>query len=133
MKVLHALGALSLAVLLGACNRSDSERSYERPGVTNRQPVVDSVTVNRLATARCDREQACNNVGAGQKYATHDVCLDEMRGKLANEMNSYTCPGGFDRVGLQACVSAIQTEECGNPLDTIERIDKCRKDALCAK
>jgi Family of unknown function (DUF6184) len=124
-----------------ACDRVDpgssKDRSppsqMDRSGVTSRQATVDTATVGALATARCNRELSCNNVGSGLKYASRDVCLDDLRGAIANDLNSYTCPGGFDRTGVEHCIAAIENEACDHPLDTIQRIEKCRTDALCAK
>jgi hypothetical protein len=120
--------------LLVACGGSDANTQPEYPGtgVTNAQRV-DSSVANRLAEARCDREQTCNNVGAGQKYTSRAVCIDQMRGSLANDLNAYECPRGIDDAQLHECMTAIRTEECGHPFDTLSRMEKCRTGALCMK
>ena len=141
MTILKTMGALSFAAMLLACDRADMDASKngstgsqtDKSGVTNRQPTVDRITVNQLARARCDREMACNNVGGGLKYATQDVCLDEVRGSIGHDLNSYSCPAGFDRELGEPCRVALRSAECGHPLDTLQRVDKCRTDALCAK
>jgi Family of unknown function (DUF6184) len=120
--------------LLAACGGSNREPAVPgtSPGVTNAQ-MADSAVVGRLATARCDREQTCNNVGAGQKYVSRENCMDQMRGSLANDLNAYECPRGIDEERLDRCMAAIRNEECGHPLDTIGRMDKCRTGSLCMK
>jgi hypothetical protein len=30
-------------------------------------------------------------------------------------------------------MAALQNEECSHPLDTLQRLEKCRTEALCAK
>jgi hypothetical protein len=135
------IAGISLLALLIACDRGGGENSGNGPsgaatgqsGVTNPQAAVDTTTVGQLASARCDREVSCNNVGGGQKYASRQVCMDKLRGQIANDLNSYTCPGGFDSAGLSQCMAAIKNDECSHPFDTLKRIDKCRTDALCAK
>lgn len=100
---------------------------------TSRPAVVDMVTVDQLATARCDRAMACNEVGGGLKYATSGVCLNDMRGPIANDLNSYTCPGGFDHAQVGRCMDAIKRDRCDHPLETLVRMDECLSGALCAK
>ncbi len=117
---------------LVACGGANQEPAVAGTGVANAQKV-DSTVVSRVSAARCDREQTCNNVGAGQKYATRDVCMDQMRGSLANDLNAYECPRGIDEYQLERCMTAIRSEECGHPLDTISRMAKCRTGALCMK
>jgi len=118
--------------LLVACGGATQEPAVAGTGVTNPQKA-DSTVVSRLSAARCDREQGCSNVGAGKKYASRDVCMDQMRGSLANDLNAYECPHGIDEGQLDRCMTAIRSEECSHPLDTISRMDKCRTGALCMK
>jgi len=92
---------------------------------------ADAAVVDELTGARCDREQTCNNVGDGRKYASRDTCTESIRGDLGNDLNSYHCPRGIKREGLDSCLSAIRTEACSNPLDTLERMEKCRTVHLC--
>jgi hypothetical protein len=102
-------------------------------GAAESQAHTDDAIVGDLATARCQREASCNNIGGGQKYASHEVCMDQMRGSLANDLNTYNCSAGIDRVALDHCMVAIKAEECSHPLDTMARVDKCRTGALCMK
>jgi hypothetical protein len=136
------MGALSLVTmgLLAACDRNSREGgSYQAPGAssskgtTNMQPTVDSATVGRIATSRCDREQMCNNIGGGKAYVTRSACMDQMQGNIANELNSYNCPSGLDAQHVDECLAAISGEKCDHPLDTLSRVDKCRTGALCAR
>ncbi|HLK36842.1 MAG TPA: DUF6184 family natural product biosynthesis lipoprotein [Polyangiaceae bacterium] len=130
------------AAVFAACDHttptSSTPDTYAtRQGVANNQSPstrgsqADARVVDQLTTARCDRENTCNNVGDGRKYASRQVCIDQMRGSVANDLNPYKCPRGIDRANLDACLTAIQSEECGHPLDTLSRIDKCRAGALC--
>jgi len=118
--------------LLVACAGATHEPAVSGTGVTSAQRA-DSAVVAKLAAARCDREQSCKNVGASQKYASHEVCMDQMRGSLANDLNAYECPRGIDESRLDACMNAIRNEDCGHPLDTLSRMEKCRTGALCMK
>jgi hypothetical protein len=141
MNMLRTNGTLLLALLALGCDRTETGNprdgapvsQTDKSGVTNRQATVDTATVGQLAMARCDRELLCKNVGGGLKYASRDVCLNEMRGTIANDLNSYTCPGGFDRGQVVRCMAAIKSEECDHPFDTLQRVEKCRTGALCSK
>jgi len=112
---------------------SEPARASSRPtGVANLQ--ADTAVVNRLSDARCAREQACNNVGDGKKFSSRSVCLDQMRGGIANDLNAYQCPGGIDEAAVRQCQVAIRSEECGaHPFETITRMDKCRSGPMCMK
>ena len=105
-------------------------------GVTNTQApnAVDPSVVDRLANARCDREQTCDNVGDGRRYASRHVCLEQQKGTIANDLNSYQCPRGIDGAAVQQCLSAIGAEECGaHPVEAVTRMDRCRNGAMCMK
>jgi hypothetical protein len=129
---------LATTTFLLACGGANQDASTSaspgtaRAGVASAQRA-DTAIVNQLATARCDREQTCNNVGASAKYASRDVCMDQMRGSLANDLNAYDCPRGIDSAQIDRCMAAIRNEECSHPLDTLSRIEHCRTGALCLK
>jgi hypothetical protein len=124
---------LGLLVACGASNGPAVTGSETPVGATNAQKNVDASIVTQLAAARCERERACNNVGPGDKYVSHEVCMDQMRGSLANDLNAYDCPRGIDREALERCSAAIRVEECSHPLDTLSRMEKCRTAALCMR
>lgn len=100
---------------------------------TGAQVGADKAIVDQLASARCDQEQSCKNIGPGAKFASRDVCTDQLRGAIGNDLNTYQCPGGLDHAALDRCMSAIKTEECNHPFDTIKRFDKCSTGSLCLK
>jgi hypothetical protein len=104
-------------------------------GATNVQPrASDATFVERIASARCDREQTCANIGDGRKYASRNVCMDQLRGRIANDLNSYQCPLGIDTGAVEECLAAIGAEQCGaHPVEAISRMDKCRSGAMCMK
>jgi hypothetical protein len=152
MKTIQTLCALSLTTLgpLLACGGAGQEppttaNSVEsqpasikgtsvesRPGITSAQSVDKSV-VYQLATARWDQEQTCNNIGPKAKFASRDVCMDQMKGSIGNDLDAYNCPRGIDRDAANRCMAAITSEECTHPFDTLTRYDKCRTGALCMK
>lgn len=151
MKTLRPLYVLSLTTLgpLLACGASQEPPNTassadtqpapiagtsveSHPGVTSAQSFDKSV-VHQLASARCDQEQTCNNIGPKAKFASREVCMDQMKGSMGNDLNAYNCPRGIDRDGLNRCMAAVTSEECSHPFDTLTRYDKCRTGALCLK
>jgi hypothetical protein len=139
MNILRSMYVLpfTLTGLLLACGGANQgppvSGTSEGPGVTSAQSGSDMAVVDRLAAARCDQEQGCNNVGPGDKYASRNVCMEQIHGSIANDLNAYKCPRGLDSDGVNRCMAAIQSEECNHPFDTLTRYDKCRTGALCMK
>jgi hypothetical protein len=124
------LCALPLVVACAGENRDNPPPSY---GVTNTQPVGLDWAVYRIADARCDFEQSCNNVGPNEGYASRENCQTRQRGDLAGDLRSDKCPGGVDERQVDACVAQIHGERCGNVLDTVGRLTACRTSALCLR
>jgi hypothetical protein len=121
---------LSVGILPLGCEHTEDRNAV----AADPAPARDTLAVDRLSNARCDREAACNNVGDGKKYASGQVCLDKMHGSIANDINTYQCPRGIDGNAVQECLTAIGNEECGaHPIEAITRMDKCRSSAMCLK
>jgi hypothetical protein len=124
------LSLIAIAVL-GAAACSHHEAAPEHaPGATAAAPQLSNA-VDEISDARCDREQRCNNVGAGQTYADRSTCESKMHGATANDLNTKDCPNGVDRTRLSDCLKQIQSEECGNPIASVSRWSACRTSNLC--
>jgi hypothetical protein len=145
MKTLRTMAVLGITAmgLLSACEHSDNGaaavpgttayREY-RVGVTNAQAAsFDQRIVEEVTVARCDREQSCGNVGAGQRYFDKVICMDHMRASIGDDLNAYQCPLGIDRGALDGCLSAIRAEGCGDGVAILSRARSCRASALCLK
>ena|ERR1017187_8289840 len=137
LRIMYTL-PLTFTGLLFACGGANQGPAVTgtpepRPVVTNAQRGADTAVVDRLAEARCDQEQGCKNIGPGAKFASRTVCMDQLRGGIANDLNAYNCPGGLGSDGVDRCMAAIKSEECNQPFDTLTRYDKCRTGALCLK
>jgi hypothetical protein len=123
---------MGLLFACGGASQGPAAKGTET-NVTSAQRDADTAVVQKLSAARCDQEQQCKNVGPGAKFASRTVCLDQLRGGMANDLNAYDCPRGLDRDAVDSCMAAIKTEDCGHPFDTLKRYDKCRTGALCMK
>jgi hypothetical protein len=121
--------------------RADQARRERRE---NGRPVVGggprdvlrATPVSALANisaARCDRESRCNNIGPKGKYRSRAACVADLQRDKRDDINSDVCPGGVREKELTDCLAAIRDEDCGNPLDTIARLNACRTGNLCVK
>jgi Family of unknown function (DUF6184) len=125
-------------LLAGALACGGADHAQAVTGTAATTPVgmsaaqrTDAIVVDKLSEARCAREETCHNVGNGLEYASRDTCSQAMRGSLGNDLNSYNCPRGINNAALDSCEAAIRDESCGHPLDTIQRLEKCRTGNLC--
>jgi len=92
-----------------------------------------ALAVSSVATARCDRELKCKNIGTNQKYLTTDECINKLQNDKRTSINPQECPSGVSDKDLASCLKSIRDEDCGNPLDSISRLASCRSGALCLK
>lgn len=120
---LLSLGLLSVPM---ACSKT----------TTDRDPVVapdpgPMPEINRLSSARCEREQACGNVGPGKSYESNNECVTKLDADGYAELNSADCKAGLDNAQFDKCLQAIHAEECNSPIASLERLTDCRSSALC--
>ncbi|MBX3203489.1 MAG: hypothetical protein KF764_00410 [Labilithrix sp.] len=116
---------VSLMVL--ACGR---ERGEPATTTTTTGALSHDDAVMRLASARCDREVSCNDVGAGKKYADRDTCMREAGQNARGTLRADQC-ATLDQSNLSSCLNDIKNERCSNPLDSLERVASCARGKLC--
>jgi hypothetical protein len=139
MRTLHfALGTLGLTALAWvtpACSKTtDREPAMKPASGTKADPDTAPSTMNGIhdiSVARCDREVRCGGVGADKKYETRDQCIADLDNAGYDDLDAKACPKGLDQRELDKCMSEIQAERCGAPLDTLERLVACRSAMLC--
>jgi hypothetical protein len=119
--------------------RADKEHDREQLAAS-REPrsngpegarTTTALAVSSIATARCDRELRCKNIGTNQKYLSTDECVTKLQNDKRESLNRDECPGGVSDKELASCLKSIRDEDCGNPLDSISRLSACRSGALC--
>jgi hypothetical protein len=108
----------------------DARRAHAH---THADERTNKSAVRSIATARCERESRCKNLGADAKYASKEDCLDRVRADWAGELSVYECPNGLVTAELDECLEDIRDEDCGNPFDTLARTMSCSKSEICAK
>ena len=125
--------SLLIAFGLFACSHEQKPAEYSNaPGAS--APARElSGAVKDISNARCDLEQRCNNIGAGQSFDNREACETKMRGSLGDDLNTKDCPSGVDHEKLSACLSQIRAEECGSPMDSMSRWAACRTGEICVR
>jgi hypothetical protein len=120
-------------VVLGACGGASVSAGVGTGASTTSAVVVDNDhAIDALTKARCDRENACNNIGPNdKKFDSFDACQNEIRHDTAITLRPEKCQNGVIADRLDSCLDQIRTERCGNALDKIERVAVCRKAMLC--
>ena len=91
-----------------------------------------ATVVARIARARCDRETACDRVGAGKAFLTGEQCMSSVRGRARADVVEASCERGFDSTQVALCLTTIRQVSCDAPLDSIATLSHCQASALCA-
>lgn len=89
--------------------------------------------VMRVATARCERELACNKIGRGRAYEDQPTCLERMGALMDEEAGKDACPAGVDPFALSSCLFDIEHTACGGELERQTNIPTCKKASLCRR
>jgi Family of unknown function (DUF6184) len=129
----YSVAFFLFAVAGAACGHSYSETSTpSTTGGTAPRATVHQEAVNSIASARCKREERCDNIGPNKHYVSADGCMTQLRGEGMNELNSSSCPNGIDSAQLDKCLADIHGERCENALDALSRLSSCSTGSLCA-
>ena len=94
---------------------SESREAPDRPSLavpTGGGPLSVAGALNILATARCEREQACGRVGPGKTYRDVDSCERSTLQAHANDVVLLQCKGGVDGKRLGGCAAKWITTQC---------------------
>jgi hypothetical protein len=92
-----------------------------------------SSSITKIASARCDREMKCGNVGPNEKFPSRSECVAKVSVDKGSDISTDECSLGISTTGLNDCLKAIRDEDCGNPLDSVKRLNVCRTGNLCLK
>jgi hypothetical protein len=139
----QAMNQLTPSERQEAEKRAAKEDERERQLASSREPTgsstkdvnrtTNALAVSSIATARCDRELKCKNIGSNKTYLSTNECITKLQNDKRTDLNADECPGGVSDKDLSSCLKAIREEDCGNPLDSISRLTACRSSALCLK
>ena len=121
-------------VLSTSCSRervTPPEATTTTSAALDTEIVANDTAIERLVEARCNREQACSDLGLAPK--TDLVrCVAENRTAIGELMSTAQCPNGADRAALDACINAIRDERCdAAPATSDMPLAPCRGADLC--
>jgi hypothetical protein len=116
-----------------AREREQLAASREKPATKEGGRTSTALAISSIATARCDRELKCKNIGTNKTYLSTDECVTKLQNDKRPDVNAQECPGGVSDKDLTSCLKSIREEDCGNPLDSVSRLAACRASALCLK
>jgi hypothetical protein len=126
-----------------ACNKSseqrDAEMAHNDPDRSVATPSDESMApaagirgaADRIADARCEREQNCGNIGANEAYSSTQDCLTRVRNEWRDDLNARECPGGVNQPQLDECLVKVRTESCGSPFGALARLTECTSAQIC--
>jgi hypothetical protein len=84
-----------------------------------------------IATARCEREVKCNNVGESGEYVTQEDCVVRLEPATRGELDKRDCPSGISEVELRQCTDEIKQMGCDRPVQSIDLVTECGNEELC--
>ena len=102
-----------------------------RPGESMTAASGTHSAAEQIASARCEREQKCGNIGADKTYSSSQDCLARIRADWQDDLNARECPGGVNQKQLDECLAKIRNEDCGSPFDTLSRVSECTAGQIC--
>lgn len=123
--------AVSFAALAGCAH--ESKTTLGSPQTTNANveaPISNQSAVGEITSARCTREEKCNNIGQGKKFADRASCEREVHQNTMSDLRESEC-AGVVRKELDECLDEVKNQACGNPIDAIARLTACTRGQLC--
>jgi hypothetical protein len=119
----------AVASMIGGCSKEASEPPMTPANAPN---SAARTAGEQLATARCDHEQRCNEIGWDKEFPSREQCMTVNRDYAAKKVNK--CQVGIDQKDLSHCLNAVANQDCGGVGGAFESIGKgidCNMDDLC--
>lgn len=124
--VLAVVGSCSLAWVVAGCGHREQPEPLVPASGTAR--AID-MTVDDIATARCNHEQRCDQVGGDKRYSDRQHCMNTMRSETRADLNK--CTTGIDEKDVRECLDEIDKEECTGAFHGLQEYKQCKLDDLC--
>lgn len=127
--------AAALLTVLVGCSKTTSTRDSAHaqesvaPGMTPASRGRSAA--EQIASARCEREQACGNIGDDETYTSRSDCFARIQSDWKDDLSARACPGGINQRELDECLGEVRQEACENPFDTLSRIAECTQGQIC--
>ena len=124
-------GAGCALVALAAC-------AHEPPTPTSTTTTTSATfgvpmdnAISNIASARCNRETACDHVGPGKHYNSYEMCTRLLAQDTRLSVRGTRCPNGVRDSALSSCLIDIDKQACGLALASIDPIASCNESNLC--
>lgn len=114
-----------------ASSAANENTRAKAPGETMTAASGTHSAAEQIASARCEREQKCGNIGADKTYSSSQDCLARIRADWQEDLNARECPGGVNVHELNECLDQVRAEACGNPFDKLARMTECTQGQIC--
>jgi hypothetical protein len=120
-----------IAFALAGCSNNQRPAEHASAMAEARETEGGSA-VESIAEARCARESRCDNIGSDKKFSSMEDCTARVRDDWKGDLDARSCPSGVKQSELNDCLSAIRSEECSSPFDTLARVTACNASQICA-
>jgi hypothetical protein len=120
---------LGAALALVACGASNEE--VGATSTTAARAPVSTDSADEIATARCEREVRCGDVGPGLRYETREQCFNTLRVVETSDLAPARCPQGVTREGVDRCLADVRGQRCDNIMENLDWANDCTRSALC--
>ena len=130
MRISAAVAACALVVV--ACASSQEPKGeIVTVETTSANYTPRDAAIRRLSKQRCTHEAQCGGVGPDGPFTTMGRCevataLDE-RASIGLD----ACPYGVSTTRLRACLDAIRTRRCDEPMRALADVPGCGHFVLC--
>lgn len=125
--------ATLLTLLVGCSKTPARDTAYAQDAQTPTMTPASRArsAAEQIASARCEREQQCGNVGNDKTFSSGRDCLARIQNDWKDDLNARACPGGINQHELDECLTQVRQEACENPFDTLARITECTQGQIC--
>ncbi len=131
MRASYVATVIGCAVLLlTSCSRQRAPRVGQTVTTGARMLMNDDAAM-MLTNARCQRESACDNIGAARRFSDADSCRRSLFPETQAAITPETCPAGVDDAKLSLCVAAVRSQPCDDQRLRLYDSPSCRRSELC--
>ena len=100
-------------------------------GPTGSRMLMNDDAAMLLTNARCQRESACDNIGAARRFLDPDACRRSLFNESQATVSPEACPVGVDETKLSLCLSSVRNQPCNDQELTPDDSPACRRSELC--
>ena len=131
MNVKYGATIIGCAVLAVASCKRPPEPRVGQTVTTGARMLMNDDAAMLLTNARCQRESACDNIGAARRFLDPDACRRSLFNETQATVSPEACPVGVDETKLSLCLSSVRNQPCDGQELTPDDSPACRRSELC--